>query len=196
MTWFAGSGSDSADSAFSRPEEEAARPATVHGSHQAVLQLYDRLRDPIQRYLLCLRLSPEAAEDIVQEAFLRLHSSSEKIRVDTVRAWLFRVAHNLAVSMKRRDSEVRMDSNDLQVLADARAFRSDTDLEEAMLKEESLRRVRAAVLALPEAQQRCLHLRAEGLRYREIAEVLGMPISTVANQLQRATGRLIEALHE
>ncbi|WP_321478265.1 RNA polymerase sigma factor [uncultured Paludibaculum sp.] len=195
MTWFADAGFNSAESAFAGGEEST-NQASEPGSPLAILQLYDQIRDPLHRYLLCLRLNSQEAEDVVQESFLRLHSNKEKIRAETVRAWLFRVAHNLAVSLKRRDAEVRMSAEDLRVLADARAALGPLEVEEKMLKEESLRRVRAAVLALPEQQQRCLHLRAEGLRYREISQVLGLPISTVANQLQRATGRLIEVLNE
>lgn len=168
------------------------------GEPQQVLQFYDQLREPIYRYLLCLRLTPETAEDLVHETFLRLHRNlrEKKIKTDTVRAWAFRVAHNLAISLKRRSNEIQVDRDDLVFLADAHYADEHQDPEEAVLNEEWLMRVRKAVRELPEQQQRCIHLRAEGLRYREIADVLGMPIPTVAVHLQRAMERLMEECGE
>ncbi len=52
----------------------------------------------------------------------------------------------------------------------------------------------AVVNALPEQDRRCLTLRAEGLRYREIAEVLGMSLGAVAVSLERSTARLARAI--
>ena len=51
-------------------------------------------------------------------------------------------------------------------------------------------RLAAAVNALPDRERRCLQLRAEGLRYREIARVLGLSLGTVANAMARALARL------
>jgi RNA polymerase sigma-70 factor (ECF subfamily) len=51
----------------------------------------------------------------------------------------------------------------------------------------------AVARALPEQDQCCLTLRAEGLRYREIARVLGISVGSVANSLARALGRLSRA---
>jgi RNA polymerase sigma-70 factor (ECF subfamily) len=48
----------------------------------------------------------------------------------------------------------------------------------------------AVLRALPEQDQYCLYLRAEGLRYREISEVLGISLGTVSNSLGRSLGRL------
>jgi DNA-directed RNA polymerase specialized sigma24 family protein len=71
------------------------------GKPQPVPEFYDQFSEPAYRYLLSLRLSPETAEDLVHESFLRLHRAlgEKKVRTDCVRAWLFRVAHNLAISL-------------------------------------------------------------------------------------------------
>lgn len=166
------------------------------GKPQPVLEFYDQFREPAYRYLLSLRLDPETAEDLVHETFLRLHRAlgEQKIRTDSVRAWVFRVAHNLAVSLRRKSGEVSVSTDELILLADGR--QSTGNPETAVLHEEWLLRVRQAVHALPSQQQQCLHMRAEGLRYREIAEVMGTSISTVAAHLQRAMERLIEECGE
>jgi RNA polymerase sigma-70 factor (ECF subfamily) len=54
-------------------------------------------------------------------------------------------------------------------------------------------RLRSVVDALPEADRECLFLRAEGLRYREIADVLGISLGGVANSLAKSLGRLSAA---
>jgi DNA-directed RNA polymerase specialized sigma24 family protein len=88
-----------------------------------------------RRYLLSLRLSPETAEDLVHETFLRLHRAlgEKKVRTDFVRAWLFRVTHNLA-SLKRKSGEVSLSADELISLADI--CESGGDPETAVLHEE------------------------------------------------------------
>ncbi|MGH8731168.1 MAG: RNA polymerase sigma factor, partial [Burkholderiales bacterium] len=73
------------------------------GLERKVTELFDLLRDPIYRYLSG-RLGDRAeAEDLTQEVFLRLYTSLQKGQaVGNVRAWVFRVAHNLAIDQFRR----------------------------------------------------------------------------------------------
>jgi len=63
-----------------------------------------------------------------------------------------------------------------------------------MLARESHERLGAAIRRLPEEERKCLALRSEGFRYREIAEALGIGISTVADSLRRAITRLAKEL--
>jgi RNA polymerase sigma-70 factor (ECF subfamily) len=63
--------------------------------------------------------------------------------------------------------------------------------EDAFAQDETRQRLQAVVRALPEQDQRCLALRAEGLRYREIADVLGMSLGAVAKSLERSLERIV-----
>ena len=65
--------------------------------------------------------------------------------------------------------------------------------EEMFERAHSEERIQAVIQALPEQDRRCLYLRAEGLRYREIAETLGVSLGSVANSLERAIGKLSRA---
>jgi RNA polymerase sigma-70 factor (ECF subfamily) len=56
-------------------------------------------------------------------------------------------------------------------------------------------RLRDGLEALSPQQRRCLYLRAEGLRYHEIAETLGVSLSTVAEYVSRGIARLRKAVH-
>jgi RNA polymerase sigma-70 factor (ECF subfamily) len=67
-----------------------------------------------------------------------------------------------------------------------------TTPEQVLLRKEKLRRVAAAIQLLAESERECLLLRAGGLRYREIGEVLGMATSTVGDTVERAMRKLAE----
>jgi RNA polymerase sigma-70 factor (ECF subfamily) len=151
--------------------------------------LYRELRKPLLRYLVCLGLSSDEAQDVVQDAFLRLqrHLASGRSQ-DNIRSWMFRVAHNEArnrqKSYHRRFSEPLDDKIDF--VAD------EATPERLVLEKEKFRRLARAIQLLTESERECLLLRAGGLRYREIGEVLGIPTSTVGDMVDRAVKRLAE----
>ena len=154
-----------------------------------VTTLYRELRKPLVRYLVCLGLSSDEAQDVVQDAFLSLqrHLASDG-KQENVRAWLFRVAHNQArnrqTSYHRRFSEPL--DGEMDFVAD------DATPEQRVLEKEKFRRLAAAIRLLTESERECLLLRAGGLRYREIGEVLRMAVSTVGDTLDRAIKKLAE----
>jgi len=67
--------------------------------------------------------------------------------------------------------------------------------EELLLRREKMARVHAAISALSDQQKQCLYLRAEGFRYREMAEILEVTISTVVESLRRAIKKLVTESH-
>jgi len=151
--------------------------------------LFEELRRPLLRYLVCLGLSADEAQDVVQDAFLSLHRSlATGAAHENARAWLFSVAHNRA--RNRQKSYHRRFGAPLEDAAVE--LLDESTPEHAVLKKEKYRRLAAAIRLLTEAERECLLLRSEGLRYREIGEVLGMATSTVADTVDRAVKRLAE----
>jgi len=154
-----------------------------------VTMLFGELRLPLLRYLSSFGLSTSDAEEVIQDVFLSLflHLRDGKPRTN-LRAWIFRVAHNL--SLKRRQGNQR----NLQAAATAEQYvqqpLASGDPEKEMSSSQQQQRLLAIVSALPERDRRCLYLRAEGLRYREIGKVLGMSLGAVALSLARSLGRL------
>src|ERR1700731_251405 len=151
--------------------------------------LYRELRKPLLRYLVCLGLSSDEAQDVVQDAFLSLQRHLGSVGTqENIRGWLFRVAHNQArnrqTSYHRRFSEPL--HGEMDFLAD------DATPEQRVLEKEKFRRLAAAIRLLTESERECLLLRAEGLRYREIGEVLGVAVSTVGDTVERAIKKLAE----
>ena len=159
-----------------------------------VVELFEELRDRLLRYLLALGLSAHDGEEIVQESFLLLfqHLRNGKAR-QNLRGWVFRVAHNLALKQRTANqlSRRRVIEFD-ETLPQQHADRSPNP-EEQLRSRQRQRRLLAVVRALPEQDQSCLWMRAEGLRYREIAEALGISLGSVAASMARSLTRLSRA---
>ena len=152
--------------------------------------IFEKQRAPVCRYLVSLGLRPAVASEIAQEAFLRLYRHlRSKGRSENLRGWVFRVAHNLAVNELKRAGTAEAEPQGLETDPAG-------DPEQALLRKERMGRMQTAIRALPRRQQECLHLRAEGLRYREIAEALGIAVSSVAEAVQRAMETLARSCHE
>jgi RNA polymerase sigma-70 factor (ECF subfamily) len=151
--------------------------------------LYRELRQPLVRYLICLGLSADEAQDVVQDAFVSLqqHLAGGGSQ-ENIRSWLFRVAHNRA--RNRQNSYDRRFSAPLDGEIDT--ILDEATPERAVLEEEKLRQLGNAIRLLKESERECLLLRAGGLRYREIGEVLGIPTSTVSDTVDRAIKKLAE----
>jgi RNA polymerase sigma-70 factor (ECF subfamily) len=162
-------------------------------SHEAkVTVLYRELSSPLLRYLVCLGLSRDEAQDVVQDTFLRLHRHlTSGGAQDNIRGWVFRVAHNQA--RNRQSSYQRRFGESLDRQADS--ILDESTPEHVVLAQEKLQRLEKALLSLTESERECLLLRAAGLRYREIGETLGIATSTVGDTVDRAIGKLTEILH-
>jgi RNA polymerase sigma-70 factor (ECF subfamily) len=163
---------------------------------EQITQLFIELRMPAYRYLLCLGVVSAEAEEIIQETFFRLYRHVHAGgREDNLRGWVFRVAHNIAVNeLKRRKYFERVRLEQWADLTSSSATQSPTP-EELLLRKEKMVRVQVAIAELSEQQKQCLYLRAEGFRYREIAEILGVTVSTVVESLRRAIKKLTKESH-
>lgn len=157
-----------------------------------VAEIFEALREPVYHYLVASFRDSADAEEITQEAFFRLYRHLHSGRsVTDARPWIFRVAHNIAVerlTVNKRFTTI--DSHSWEEIMD---LLSDPGLspEQNVLQVERYERLHARLGLLSRQQQQCLHLRAEGFRYKEIAEILGIEISSVAEFLRRAIKKLM-----
>lgn len=156
---------------------------------EEVVNLFDQFRDRLLRYALSFGLPVQDAEEIVQEVFLALfrHLQGEKPQ-QNLPGWLFRVTHNLA--LKQRGQIRRNPRFATGPYAAAAPVDPAPTPEAQVATSQREERLQASLRALPEQDQRCLYLRAEGLRYREIAEALGMSLGSVSMSLARSLARL------
>jgi RNA polymerase sigma-70 factor (ECF subfamily) len=171
-----------------------AAPETVRSEIESeVIQLFDEYRSRLFRYVLSIGLTAGHGEEIVQEVFLALfrHLRQGKPK-DNLRGWIFRVAHNLALKT-RMSEQSRPDRAELDEMVAAAHVDPQPNPEQQVASGQRQARLMATVRALPERDQHCLHLRAEGLRYREIAEILEMSLGAVSISLSRSLARLERA---
>jgi RNA polymerase sigma-70 factor, ECF subfamily len=157
-----------------------------------VMDIFEQFRDPLLRYALSFGIPVHDAEEVTQEVFLCLfrHLQLRRSRKN-LRGWIFRVAHNLALKQLYANQQSYKTTSDRQIAEEH--VDPSPDPEEQLSSAQRRHRLLAVVQALPEADQGCLRLRAEGLRYREIGAVLGMSLGAVSISLTRSLARLIRA---
>jgi RNA polymerase sigma-70 factor, ECF subfamily len=162
-----------------------------------VVDLYDQLRPSLYGYLISLGLIPQEADDVIQDAFLRLFAFLDSGgSVQNPRSWVFRVGHNLALNLQKRERRLISDNGEPGNSTTFQGYPMSPSPEEDYIRNEQYRRLKTALPHLTQHQQACLQLRAEGLRYREIADVLGITVSAVSETLKRAVVRLMSDLYE
>ncbi|HUA01309.1 MAG TPA: RNA polymerase sigma factor [Candidatus Aquilonibacter sp.] len=167
-------------------------PSAVEIENEVIL-LFDEFRDRLLRYAMSLGIGVQDGEDVIQEVFLSLHRHLRLGRDrSNLRGWVFRVAHHLA--LKQRSSRQRQQARTAPdaLLIEAHAD-SAANPEERLDQIERRRRLILVFNSLPDRDRWCLYLRAEGLRYREIAGALGMSLGAVSNSLVRSMGKLARA---
>jgi len=145
--------------------------------------------DAAFNYARWLTRNDADAEDVVQDACVRAMRFFSSLRDDDARAWLFTIVRNAWYSRVSRKANVAEGTR----LNDGQDQRPDNalDPEERLLQQHTVGLVRAALEQLPVDFREAIVLREiEGLSYREIAEVAGVPIGTVMSRLARARERL------
>lgn len=132
------------------------------------------------------------AEDIVQESFLKAYKAQESFRGSEPKTWMLSIVRNTAMDFLRR-----VNSNSAVTLGDPEYEPEDhaPDPERALLEQSRRDRVRQAISQLaPEFREAIVLREIEGLSYKEIASVLGIPMGTVMSRLARARNLLLTEL--
>jgi RNA polymerase sigma factor (sigma-70 family) len=146
---------------------------------------------PLVRYATHITGDPERARDVVQETFLRLCTQNIDSLRDRLAPWLYTVCRNLALDTARKEARMKP-----IVDTDAgAAVGTDPSPTAVMEKKERVGKVLEVIASLPSNQQEAIRLKfQQGLRYRQIAEVMGTTVSNVGvlihTGLNTARGRL------
>ena len=157
--------------------------ALRQGEGHAFEDLYREMATPLYTVILRIVGDRGQAEDALQELFVRLFRSPPGEDIRNPRAYLFRMAHNLAIDqLRRREEHVSLEGLGAQLPA------ADEDRAAVM-------DVENAVAALPAAPREivALHLNG-GLTFREIAVILSLPLGTVLWRYRQAIGILRDSL--
>lgn len=157
-----------------------------------------RHQDRLFATLVHLLGSLEDARDVTQDAFVLAFEKLGTFRGDSAfYSWLFRIAYNAAMSRKRKERRLpaSIDEARLQRGVEPSDDRTDADPSAALDSEERQGLVRQALDELGEDYRTAIILKEiDGLRYDEIAEIVGCPIGTVRSRIHRARHELRDKL--
>ena len=133
------------------------------------------------------------AEEIVQEAFIKLWRKPPDAGEIAYPSWMRRVVTNLSINAIQRTKRPAA----LPVVESDRALCTQSNPETGLVSDESMGRIGAAMQQLDPMKRAILLLRArEQLTYEQIAEHLGIPVGTVMSRLNRARAALMEVLEQ
>lgn len=177
-------------------DEEAMRRVRTHDDQDAFTLLVRRWERPIQR--LCIRMIGDLhrGEDLSQETFARLFTRRGHYEpVARFSTFVWRIAINLChdeLRRLRRRGECSLDDEDAETSTPGRTPEaSDAPPDVAVEEKERAEIVRKALFCLPEEYRAVVVLRHfEGLKFREIAGILGIPEGTVKSRMAWALSRL------
>jgi RNA polymerase sigma-70 factor (ECF subfamily) len=163
------------------------------GRRQYIIELYDLLRPSLHAYLRYQGINRDQAEDVIQDTFVRLVSCRfDRGGEDNLRAWIFRVAHNLSMDVHRAQRRWSRGKDNEPRPAIRERIDPAPSPEQQVLLGERMRRFEHTFAQLTPKQRQCVLLRAEGFRYREIATTLGVSVQRVGELMQRSIA-LLEA---
>ena len=159
--------------------------------------------DALYRTALRMTRSEAEAEDLVQETYIRAFRFRHQFTQGTnLKAWLFRILTNTFINQYRRKA-ARPDTTELDDVEESILYRHMRDVSpgsaspdpEAELIDNTLSsEVKDALEALPEKFRTTLLLDVEGFSYKEIADIVGIPVGTVMSRLHRGRRRLQKEL--
>jgi len=151
-----------------------------------IAELFQATYDQLFRYIARLTGDVEQTKDIIQETFLKLYLLLVQGKsVENQPGWLLRAGRNLAIDYLRKQRAEFIDEWPAECIVI-----SPLNQEEDLLERERNRAVQLTLATLPPRERACLKLRARGLSYKEIAQVLGISVNSVGPTLAHGLRKL------
>ncbi|MCH2214246.1 MAG: RNA polymerase sigma-70 factor [Flavobacteriales bacterium] len=152
-------------------------------------EVFDMYYKQVRNFLYYKTSQPDLSEDVAQDAFVKLWETREKIDKSSLKAYVFTIANNLMINkLKREQLKFKFLNYSEQ--------RNDNVTPEYLIEMQEFDQKLQAVLAkIPEgAREVFLMNRIDGLKYREIAEMLGLSMKAVEKRMSRALSILRDEL--
>ena len=161
------------------------------GSHPAFAELVQRHTERFYRLAFRYLQNKQAAEDVVQDAFLKLWEDPKKWQADKnskFTTWFYRVVVNLCLDWQKRKRPVAL-NEDMPLIDDRES------VDQAMLRREEQRILEQAIAALPERQRTAINLWFdEGLSNQDAADAMGVNLKALQSLIMRAKTTLKERM--
>jgi len=183
----------------SSPTDEQLIAKVLAGDQAAYTILVERHSNLVYAIVSRIVLNEADADDVAQEAFVRAYHALPRFRGDSkFSSWLYRIAVNRSLThlkRKKRRAAALDPTTGARAEVEASLGAPPEDPHEAVLREERRAAVRAAVAQLPPRYRAVVTLfYLEERNYKEVAEILGIPMGTLKTHLHRARALLKEAL--
>lgn len=182
---------------MSKDSKKSEPPIGKRLDKESVQAVFDKHAQAMRSFLLGVLKDESATNDALQATFVQLiekgHTiKSKDLMSSSVKSWLFRVAFNEAMLVKRKSQTAYRHQEKVAWLFDRRIeARQVGDAAKVAIRAEEIEQVRLALEKLPPEQKLVVQKRIhEGLRFREIAEELDVPLGTVLSRMQSALKRL------
>ena len=173
----------------------------VSGINSSIEVLIHRHKSRVYTYILLLVKNEQLAEDIFQDAFIKvIHSLKEGKYKDSGRfvAWVIRIAHNLVIDHFRKEKQMSTISNDncdLDILNNKKL--ADKNIEDVLINEQIHEYLKILIDRLPEDQRQVIILRHyTGLSFKEIAGQTNVSINTALGRMRYALINLRKLIRE
>ena len=186
------------------PSDEELLRRFNDGDAEAFATLVRRYERPLYNFILRSVRRRERADELLQDVFLKVVQRSRDFKGNSkLSTWIYTIARNLCIDHSRKmvfrrhkslDAPGRASSEDGPTLLDRTAAHG-AEPDRAAVAEDLRQRIADAVEELPEEQKDVFLMRqVQGMRFKEIAEVIGIPENTVKSRMRYALERLQRAL--
>jgi RNA polymerase sigma-70 factor (family 1) len=172
---------------------ELQRRIALYEDMKAYKELYELLYSGLHRFSYSIVRSKEAAEEIVSDVFIKIWQIRDRLpEIGNLRVYLYTITKNFSLNYIQRNyknSPVSMDDMDIELVIEIGTP------EDLCISAEMIQKIRLAIRQLPPQCRIIFQLiKEDGMRYKEVAEVLNISVFTVRNQLAIAIKKLAEAL--
>jgi len=173
--------------------DNALMSAVAAGTVSKLAVLFERHHRALYRYFISITRDPQTSEDLVQDVFFRIlrYRATYDPR-QSFTAWMYQIAKNANVDRIRQKRGEMVEIDEL-TMGNREPVSSGPDPEASAVRAQDMKRVRQALELLPpEKREILVFCRYQGMKYEEIAEVLGCGVGTVKVRVYRAMRALAE----
>lgn len=169
--------------------DEEVMAQVQEGNLDRMALLFDRYQTPLYQFYRRHSLDAAASEDLVQEVFFRVMRFRKTYKLGaSFRSWLYQIARNTRVDYLRRATR---ETTVVDEFGDT--FAIDAGIDTSLEADDQARILRMALAHLPERKREILILsRYQGLKYKEIAELMGCDVNTIKVRIHRSVQELRE----
>ncbi len=173
------------------PTDEALAREVQQGKTEAYTALFNRYEQKMLRYGRRFLFTYEDLEDAVQEVFIKAYQNIQSFQVERkFSTWLYRIAHNTFINVIKKRGREQVSFFDFDTLINIPTKPSPT-LEDDLLKKEDRDELEKMLMGVsPKYREVLVLYYFEEMEYKEIAEVLAIPISTVGVRIARGRAML------